>query len=89
MYNRINFTPELIQYLPLYLGTNLKEISARADFKYSIQYLSNSINGYCVISESLHDELNSLWNKIGLDNTDLQNIYLLINLVETGSQKYR
>lgn len=89
MYNRIVFSPELIEYLPLYLGTTLKDISNRPDFKYSLQYLSNSVNGYCQIAEPLQEELNKLWNKLGLDNTDLQNIYQLINLVETGSYKYK
>lgn len=85
----INFSPELINILPVYLKTRWKSLAKQVSFKFTIVYLYNSITGKALASSQLNDELNRIWSDLGLDNDDLENLYTLLAVIETGSVKYK
>jgi hypothetical protein len=89
MSNKIEFSPEIIQYLPMYLGITIKDFSELQNFKYSRMYLYNVVTAKMVITPMLNDELNRVWNKLGLEYADLENVYKLSLLISTGNNKLK
>lgn len=83
----INFSPELIELLPQYLGINIQKFVKVTDFKYSKAYLYNAIKSYCIINNQLNTELNKAWDMLELNSDDLENIYSLSTLIKEGNSK--
>lgn len=85
----INFSPELIEVLPIYLGCTLKEIAVRTDFKYTYMLLHNIIKGHAKLSKEVNAELSRLFTDVyKLNRNDLQELYKLIEIIGKGKKKY-
>jgi uncharacterized protein YoxC len=81
----IRFTPELLIALPIYLGSTLAELSKNIAYgKHYLYKLADNVNP---ITEKANAGLNRMWNDLGLDYNDLNNIYVLIKLIEEGKSK--
>lgn len=83
----IKFSPEIVQFLPQYLGISVQKFVKVSKFKYSKMYLYNVIQGHAVLNQQLNEELNLAWDKLGLEFEDLDNIYQLSMLVQEGQEK--
>ena len=83
----IKFSPEIVQYLPAYLGISIQRFVKVSNFKYSKMYLYNVIQGHAVLNAQLNEELNLAWDKLGLEFEDLDNIYQMSLLVNEGNSK--
>jgi len=83
----IKFSPEIVQFLPQYLGLSVQRFIKVTGFKYTKGYLYNVISSHAVLNAQLDSELNKVWNELGLDFTDLENIYQISKLVKEGSDK--
>lgn len=85
----IKFSPEIVQFLPQYLGISIQKFVKVSKFKYSKMYLYNVIQGHAVLNHQLNEELNLAWDKLGLEFEDLDNIYQMSQLVKEGSEKLK
>jgi hypothetical protein len=85
----IQFSPNVIKILPLYLYSNWQQLIRESKFRYTKSYIYNCITGKSLISHQMNMELNILWNSLELDYSDLENIYTLINIAEVGNIKYK
>lgn len=85
----IKFSPEIIQFLPHYLGISVQKFVKVSKFRYSKMYLYNVIQGHAVLNSQLNEELNLAWEKLGLEFEDLDNVYALASLVHDGQKKLK
>lgn len=83
----IQFSQDLIKYLAVYLGTTLGEIAKDKEFPRSKPLLYKIADGSIPVSESVNEAFNKLWNDRELTMEDLNNIYKLIDIVESGKLK--
>lgn len=85
----INFSPELLEVLPIYLGCTLKEVATKTDFKYTYMLLYNICKGHAKLSIECNIELNRIYTDVfKLNRTDLQELYKLIEIINKGKKKY-
>lgn len=86
----INFSPEIIEVLPIYLGCTLKEIATKTNFKYTPMLLYNVVKGHAKLSLELNEELNRVYTvELGLNRNDLQELYTLVEIINKGKIKYK
>lgn len=85
----IKFSPEIVQFLPQYLGLSIQKFVKVSNFKYSKMYLYNVISGNAVLNSQLNEELNLAWEKLGLEFEDLDNVYAIAQLVHEGQKKLK
>ncbi|MDD3172468.1 MAG: hypothetical protein PHF63_02155 [Herbinix sp.] len=81
----IQFSPELVEVFPLYLGMTLRRFVKSNNFKYSLAYMSYVTNGHRPVTQEFNTELNRIFKQYDLDFTDLENMYALVELIESGS----
>ncbi|GCD12988.1 hypothetical protein [Clostridium tagluense] len=83
----IKFSQNLIKYLAVYLGTSLEKISKEKGFNYSKPYLYKIAEGSLQVNDNTNEVFNKFWNDREMTSEDLENIYSLIGLIETGKLK--
>jgi len=86
----IQFSADILKVFPLYLGkTWQKLIEESPDFPFQKTFIYNCINSRANISNNLNNELNKLWNELSLDYSDLTQLYLLVDIINSGSMKVK
>ncbi|AND85183.1 hypothetical protein GTH52_02960 [Clostridium tyrobutyricum] len=87
---QIKFSASLIEVLPIYLGTTWNELLKKTNFNYSRATLYHILQGRADITLDLNTEFNRVFTDVlKLDSTDLQNLYKLIEVTNTGKIKYK
>lgn len=83
----IQFSPNVIATLPMYLDTNWEQLIKLSGFRYTKSYIYNCITGRSLISQQMNTELNLLWEALGLDYEDVEAIYKINDLMAIGDSK--
>ncbi len=86
----IKFSLQFLDDMMIYLDTTVYEVSRETDFKYSLALLYGITRNRININANINKELNRLYFEIfKLDNTDLLNIYKMVELRNKGRLKFK
>lgn len=85
--NEIRFSQTLLKHLPTYLGKSARTMVSEAGFPYSLVYYYKICDGSNLITDNVQKQMNEYWKSKGLNQSDLDNLYKLADLIEQGKQK--